>query len=426
MTNYALWLLWAAMAFAADPAAGWKPWAPRPEIAPRTYLDPMVSRASAGSLAVSGNSNSAVYGGWERSVPVEPGTWYRLSAYYKPENLTYERGQVLAMLDWQTTAGTRSGFPEFASRAKGDGLWRRLVAEAPAPPDARSVKLQLFLSNAPQGIVWWDGITFEAIPAPAPRPVTVVSLNLRPEGSQTSAQSVEQFAQLAAKVAPQKTDIIVLPEGITVVGTPFRPAEVGEAVPGPTTARLGELARKTGAYVVAGLYERVGSAVYNTAVLIDRRGQLAGKYRKVYLPREEFEGGLTPGMDYPVFDTDFGKIGMMICWDVQYADPARALALRGAELILLPIWGGNTTLAKARALENQVFLAASGYDFPTEILDPLGAVIADAPQRGTAAIVTIDLNRRYVQDWLGNMRPRFQQEIRLEVPVLPRTNDQNE
>ena len=305
MTNYALWLLWAAIAFAADPAAGWKPWAPRPEIAPRTCLDPLVARASAGSLAISGNSNSAVYGGWERSVPVEPGTWYRLSAYYRPENLTYERGQVLAILDWQTAVGTRSGFPEFAARAKGDGLWRRLVAEAPAPPDARSVKLQLFLSNAPQGIVWWDGISFEVIPAPAPRPVTVVSLNLRPEGSQTSAQSVEQFAQLAEKVAPQKTDIIVLPEGITVVGTPFRPAEVGEAVPGPTTARLGELARKTGAYVVAGLYERVGSAVYNTAVLIDRRGQLAGRYRKVYLPREEFEGGLTPGMDYPVFDTDF-------------------------------------------------------------------------------------------------------------------------
>ena len=239
----------------------------------------------------------------------------------------------------------------------------------------------------------------QAIAAPAPRPVTVVSLNLRPEGSQTSAQSVEQFAQLAAKVAPPKTDLILLPEGVTVVGTPFHPAEVGEKVPGPTTARLGELARKTGAYVVAGLYERVGSAVYNTAVLIDRRGQLAGKYRKVYLPREEFEGGLTPGMDYPVFETDFGKIGIMICWDVQYADPARALALRGAELILLRIWGGNTTLAKARAIENQVFLAASGYDFPTQILDP---------------------------DWLGNMRPRFQQEIRLEVPVLPRANEQNQ
>jgi hypothetical protein len=53
-------------------------------------------------------------------------------------------------------------------------------------------------------------------------------------------------------------------------------------------------------------------------------------------------------------------------------------------------------------------------------------VVAEAPKRGTAAIATIDLTRRYVQDWLGNMRPRFRQEIRLEVPVLPRTNDQNQ
>jgi len=423
MKRIALWLFCAALAGAAEPAGEWRPWAPRTEIAPRTYLDPLVTRSSAASLAVSGNSNSGVHGGWERSVPVEPGKWYRFSAYYRSENLSYERGQVLAILDWQTAAGTRSGFPEFAARAKSDSVWRRLAAEAPAPPDAHAARLQLFLSHAPQGVVWWDDVSFEAIPPPPPRPVTIVSLNLHPEKSRESAASVAQFVQLAERVAPAKTDIIVLPEGITVVGTRFNPADAGEPVPGPTTIRLGELARKTKAYVVAGLYERVGTAVYNTAVLIDRRGQLAGKYRKVYLPREEYEDGLTPGLDYPVFETDFGKIGMMICWDVQYADPARALALRGAELILLPIWGGNTTLARARAIENQVFIAASGYDFPTEILDPLGAVIAEAPQRGTAAIATIDLNRRYVQDWLGNMRPRFQQEIRLEVPVLPHENE---
>ena len=420
MAKYILWFTIAVVAFAADPAEGWKPWAPRPEIAPRTYLDPLVSRTTGASLAVSSNSNSAAHGGWERSVPVEPGKWYRLSAYYKDENLSYERGQVVAILDWQTSAGKRSGFPEFAAQTKGEGAWHRLIAEAPAPSDARSVKVQLFLSHAPQGVVWWDDISLDQIPAPPPRLVTVVSLNLRPEGSQTSAQSVEQFVQLAEKLAPRKTDIIVLPEGVTVVGTPLGQAEAGEAVPGPTTARLGELARKTNSYVAAGLYERVGAAVYNTAVLIDRQGRLAGKYRKVYLPREEYEAGLTPGRDYPVFETDFGKVGMMICWDVQYADPARALALRGAQLIVLPIWGGSPALAKARALENQVFIAASGYDFPTEILDPLGNIVAEAPRRGSAAIATIDLNQRYVQDWLGNMRPRFQQEIRLDVPVLPR------
>src|SRR5260221_11128365 len=129
-------------------------------------------------------------------------------------------------------------------------------------------------------------------------------------------------------------------------------------------------------FIVAGICTGEGAVFKNTAVLIDRAGRFIGKYRKVYLPREEIEGGLTPGNDYPVFRTDFGKVGMMICWDLQYADPARALALRGAEMILMPIWGGNEALAKARAIENQVFLVSSGYDYPTSIMDPTSGLLA--------------------------------------------------
>ncbi len=150
-------------------------------------------------------------------------------------------------------------------------------------------------------------------------------------------------------------------------------------------------------------------------VLLDRAGKLAGKYRKVYLPREEIEGGLTPGNDFPVFDTDFGKVGMMICWDVQYTDPARALALNGAELILLPIWGGDTSLGKARAIENHLFLVSSGYDYPTQVVDPAGETQALSTKDGTAALATIDLNRRYTDPWLGDMRGRFMKEMRVDL-----------
>ncbi|MGE5647856.1 MAG: carbon-nitrogen hydrolase family protein [Acidobacteriota bacterium] len=403
-----------ATAWAAD---GWKPWAARPEIAPRTFIDSMHSRSGAGALAISGNSNAAAYGGWERPAAVEPGKWYRFAACYRAEGLTFERGQVLARIDWRTADGRRAGQPEYVWRTTArDGDWRRIEAEAPAPAKAASARLQLYLSNAPQGTVWWDEVKFEAIAAPRPRPVTVVSLNLRPNGKPSP---IGEFVELARKVAPAKTDLIVLPEGATVVGTGKIPPDVAEAVPGPTTAALGDLARARGAYVVAGLYERDGTAIYNTAVLIDRKGNLAGKYRKVYLPREEIEEGLTPGISYPVFDTDFGRIGIMICWDVQYADPARALALAGAELILLPIWGGNETLGKARAIENHVFLASSGYDYPTYVMDPNGEIVASAPGRGSAAVATIDLSRRYDDEWLGNMRARFMKELRLDVPVAP-------
>ena len=292
-----------------------------------------------------------------------------------------------------------------------------MTHEAPAPKDAVAVKLQLYLQNAPQATLWWDDVSLKAVPDPGPRKVTVASLNLRPRQTGSAAASVAKFVELADAKLKTPVDVILLPEGITIVGTGKRYAEIAESIPGPATERLGELARRKNAYVVAGIYEREGAALYNTAVLLNRKGEYMGKYRKVYLPREEVEGGLTPGSDYPFFATDFGNVGVMICWDMHYADPARALALRGAELVLVPIWGGNETLGKARAIENQVFVAASGYDYPTYVMSPEGEFLALAKEDGTVAVATIDLNRRYVDRWLGDMRGRLRKEIRLDVPM---------
>ncbi len=116
-----------------------------------------------------------------------------------------------------------------------------------------------------------------------------------------------------------------------------------------------------------------------------------------------------------MFRTDFGTIGLMICYDVFYPDPARALARQGAEMLLMPIWGGDETLAKARSIENKVFLVTSGYDHPTYIMDPDGTRIASAPANGAAAIATVDLSRRYLNPNLGDMRARRMKELRVDV-----------
>jgi predicted amidohydrolase len=91
--------------------------------------------------------------------------------------------------------------------------------------------------------------------------------------------------------------------------------------------------------------------------------------------------------------------------------------LKGVELLLMPIWGGNETLVKARAIENRVFVATSGYNYPTHILDPDGELVASAPEQGSVAFATIDLARRYTDAWLGDMRGRFMKELRLDVKV---------
>ena len=398
-------------------SGGWTVWSARAETAPKCFSDEQHYRTRPASLAISGNSNAAEHGGWRRSVAgVEPGRWYRLTAWYRSEGVPYESLQVLARLDWRDARDRRAGQPEYAWQARREGAWTRVTLDAPAPEQAASVTLELYLSNAPLGTVWWDDVRLEPVAAPAPRPVTVASVNLRPRGTKSAAESVERFIETIGRTVTGKTDVILLPEGITVVGTKLKYADVAESVPGKTTARLGEVAKARNSYIAAGLYEREGGAVYNTAVLIDRAGNLAGKYRKVYLPREEIEGGITPGSTYPVFRTDFGTVGMMICYDVFFADPARALATRGAEMILMPIWGGDQTLGKARAIENKVFLATSGYDYPTYVMDPDGEILSQAPRDGSAAVVSVDLARRYRDPWLGDMHSRRMKELRLDVP----------
>ncbi len=406
--------------FSAPDSAGWSVVAQRPEIAPRGWIDRTTGRAGQGALALAGDGKASVSGGWQRKVDgIEAGAWYRLTVELRSAGIDFERQRIAARLDWQNAKNDRAGQPDYGTFRSTSGDWDKMVLEAPAPAGASRVEVQLLLSNAPQGTVWWDRIRLEQIDAPKPRIVRVATVNYRARNTHSAAESLAKFIDVA-KANVTNSDLLVLPEAISISGNGLKYVDGSEPIPGPSTEALGQLARDLNSYVVAGLMEREGASAYNTAVLIDRHGVLAGKYRKVYLPREEVEGGLTPGQSYPVFDTDFGRIGLMICWDVQYADPARALALGGAELIALPIAGGSVTLGHARAIENHLFLVSSGYDYPTEIVDPDGKTLAAAPEKPGVAVAEIDLNRRYTEPWLGNMRDRFFHELRADVPLTRR------
>ena len=76
--------------------------------------------------------------------------------------------------------------------------------------------------------------------------------------------------------------------------------------------------------------------IYNTAILLDRSGKVAGKYRKIHLPREEWKDGITPGDSYPVFQADFGTIAIQICYDWFFPEPTAIFALQGAEIVFAP------------------------------------------------------------------------------------------
>lgn len=403
----------------ADTSA-WRHWSPRDEIAPRFSYDASGGRAGSGALKIATRASSN-FGAWRRAYSdVRGGQDYRFTAWYRTDGIENDRRSVIARLQWLDSKGqpvkTSVRPPEYASDVAREKGWTKIETVLRAPGTAAGLDVQLSLGFVANGTVWWDEVALaETEPAPD-RTVRVMTVNFRPKNTLSREASVAQFCDVVRDAASQRPDIICLPEGITVVGTRKTYVEVSEPVPGPTTRRLGALARELNSYIVAGLYEREGAVVYNTAVLIDRQGRVAGRYRKTHLPREEWEKGLTPGENYPVFETDFGRIGLMICWDLQFPEPWRALGLQGAELVLLPIWGGSEPLLQARAIENHTYLVSSGYDIKSCIVAPDGEILAEATRVTPAITTEIHLGRKIYQRWLGDMSTRTWKERRGDLP----------
>src|SRR5262249_46066409 len=334
------------------------------------------------------------------------------SAQYQAKQVATPARSILARVLWFDAANKQveqAEYPLVSPHRTPDG-WNTVTGTYQAPPRATQARLELHLRWAADGEVLWRGPQPQEPSPPPPRKPRRAAANHRPRGTKPPQETLQHFPNLIDEAARQQADIVCLPEGITVVGLSKKYSDVAEPIPGSATEFLGECAAKHRVYVVAGLYERAGQALYNTSVLIGRDGKLAGKYRKVCLPREEIDGGLTPGKEYPVFDTDFGRVGMMICWDVSYPEVARELAAQGAEVILMPIWGGNEILAQARAIENQLYLVASGYDLPDGLYDKAGKPAVTAAKDPEVIATELDLNERLLWPWLGDWRARIWRE----------------
>ncbi len=206
--------------------------------------------------------------------------------------------------------------------------------------------------------------------------------------------------------------------------------QLAHPIPGPVTEMLGGVAKECEVVVVASLFEKRAEGIYhNTAATFDADGSLLGTYRKMHIPDdpqyyEKFY--FTPGdLGFRVWDTRFGRIGVLICWDQWYPEAARLTTLQGAEILLYPtaigwlpdekeVYGEQqqqawTTIQRSHAIANGVFVAAvnrvgfepnpgsgdgNGIEFwgGSFVADPGGQILAQAGQEETVLLVPVDIN----------------------------------
>ena len=225
--------------------------------------------------------------------------------------------------------------------------------------------------------------------------------------------------------------------------------DLAEPIPGPSTEFFGNVAKECGVVLVTSLFERRAAGLYhNTAVVFDKDGSIAGKYRKMHIPDdpayyEKFY--FTPGdLGFHPIQTSLGKLGVMVCWDQWYPEGARLMALQGAELLIYPTaigWESTDTdeekqrqltawqtVQRGHAVANGIPVVAvnrSGHEVDPSgqtngiyfwghsfVAGPQGEMIAEAGIEPTTLIVDVDMKRsENVRRWWPFLRDRRIEEF---------------
>ena len=194
----------------------------------------------------------------------------------------------------------------------------------------------------------------------------------------------------------QGVDLACLPEAFASAGLMASDVvAVAEPIPGPTFDAVAAAARRHRMYVAAGFHERRNGRLVNVAALIDRSGNLVGSYAKAHPTAGEIAAGIVPGAADPeVFDTDLGRVGLAICFDVNWPDLWSRMKEKGAELVCwLSAYEGGFPI-RSLAWQHQFPIVTAVWPYHSRVIDRLGRVRAETSRWGRIAVQTIDLDQR--------------------------------
>ncbi|MBI3698378.1 MAG: carbon-nitrogen hydrolase family protein [Acidobacteria bacterium] len=265
---------------------------------------------------------------------------------------------------------------------------------------------------------WLLAIPLAAVALAGDVSFTIAGLSVLPERGDKQA-NLAKLERYAHQAAAQGAQVVITPEcfldGYTGNDTILDQGidreqylAMGETLDGPLLGRVRDLARELKIYLLVGYPERRGREMFNALVIYGPDGSVITRYSKTHILDERYN---TQGSDFPVVATPFGKWGSLICYDRQFPETARILALKGAQIILVPSYGAhgemNDVMMRTRAYENSVWVA---FVHPKRCLfiDPRGNVIAKDSGEGDQIVTAqIKLDHRVGRGPIQNRRPEL-------------------
>ena len=246
---------------------------------------------------------------------------------------------------------------------------------------------------------------------PLPREVRVASVDLKGLWPDKTRESrIRRILERMDNVIGLKPDLVCLPELFDTSWVeeeqPLAELAEDEKIPGPVTSRIAAFAKKNNCYVVCPLFTTKDGKFYNSCLLLDRKGNIAGVYHKTHpvkteiYPDTAFKGGavVAGAIDQPVIDTDFGKVGMQICYDANWADGWDNLKEKGADIVIFSSQFPGGRILNHYALKNGYYIISStGGD--ARVIDMSGNDLDATSEFVRYAWATINLEKASVPVW---------------------------
>jgi predicted amidohydrolase len=209
--------------------------------------------------------------------------------------------------------------------------------------------------------------------------------------------NLKHVAKLMEIAFSYDPDLVCLPEAFATASVRKPLEELAEPLDGPIVRAMAEMAREHGSYIICPLYTKRGGRIYNSAVVLDRSGDVVGVYDKLHPVTSShdytvFEEGVTPGSELKVFDLDFGRVGIQICFDIMFPETWRELAERGAKMVVwCSAYNGGFAL-RAYAYLHRYYVVSSVRTDKSVVVDPLGNVVAETDALKNVAVAELSLD----------------------------------